>query len=59
MKHGDLKPIIQIYFTPEHFFLRFLSHICIRDVSGISEKEENKCKSTKVDIIINYYYNYY
>ena len=53
MKHRDLKPILQIYFTPEHFFLRFLSHIFIRDVSGISEKEENKCKFTKVKFDTN------
>ena len=42
---------IQMYFTPEDFFLRFirlLSQVFIRDAPGISEKDENRSKSTKV-----------
>ena len=42
---------IQMYFTPEDFFyvfIRLLSQVFIRDAPGISEKDENRSKSTKV-----------
>ena len=42
---------IQMYFTPEDFFnvfIRLLSQVLIRDAPGISEKDENRSKSTKV-----------
>ena len=40
-----------MYFTPEDFFyvfIRLLSQVFIRDAPGISEKDENRSKSTKV-----------
>ena len=40
-----------MYFTPEDFFNVFillLSQVFIRDAPGISEKDENRSKSTKV-----------
>ena len=43
--------LIQMYFTPEDFFylfIRLLSQVFIRDAPGISEKDENRSKSTKV-----------
>ena len=42
---------IQMYFTPEDFFnvfIRLLSQVFIQDAPGISEKDENRSKSTKV-----------
>ena len=42
---------IQMYFSPEDFFnvfIRLLSRVFIRDAPGISEKDENRSKSTKV-----------
>ena len=42
---------IQMDFTPEDFFnvfIRLLSQVFIRDAPGISEKDENRSKSTKV-----------
>ena len=42
---------IEMYFTPEDFFyvfIRLLSQVFIRDAPGISEKDENRSKSTKV-----------
>ena len=42
---------IQKYFPPEDFFyvfIRLLSQVFIRDAPGISEKDENRSKSTKV-----------
>ena len=38
-------------FTPEDFFyvfIRLLSQVFIRDAPGLSEKDENRSKSTKV-----------
>ena len=46
---------IQMYFTPEDFFyvfIRLLSQVFIRDAPGISEKDENRSKSTKVTKVI-------
>ena len=42
---------IQMYFTPEEIFLNVLYNfyqVIIRDAPGISEKDENRSKSTKV-----------
>ena len=44
-----------MYFTPEDFFnvfIRLLSQVFIRDAPGISEKDENRSKSTKVTKVI-------
>ena len=46
-----LMVFIQMYFTPEDFFnvfIRLLSQVFILDAPGISEKDENRSKSTKV-----------
>ena len=48
---------IQMYFTPEDFFnvfIRLLSQVFIRDAPGISEKDENRSKSTKVTKVIRW-----
>ena len=40
-----------MYFTPEDFFnvfIQVLSQVFIRNAPGISEKDENRSKSTKV-----------
>ena len=45
-----------MYFTPEDFFyvfIRLLSEVFIRDAPGISEKDENRSKSTKVTKVIS------
>ena len=44
-----------MYFTPEDFFyvfIRLLPQVFIRDAPGISEKDENRSKSTKVTKVI-------
>ena len=44
-----------MYFTPEDFFyvfIRLLSQVFIRDAPGISEKDENRSKSTKVKVTL-------
>ena len=46
-----------MYFTPEDFkniFLLLLSQVVIRDAPGISEKDENRSKSTKATKVIPY-----
>ena len=53
---------IQMYFTPEDFFyvfIRLLSQVFIRDAPGISEKDENRSKSTKVTKVIKDYISTY
>ena len=48
---------IQMYFTPEDFFyvfIRLLSQVFIRDSPGISEKDENRSKSTKVTKVTSF-----
>ena len=45
-----------MYFTPEDFFnvfIRLLSQVFSRDAPGISEKDENRSKSTKVTKVIS------
>ena len=47
---------IQMYFTPEDFFnvfIRLLSQVFIRDAPGISKKDENRSKSTKVTKVLD------
>ena len=42
-----------VYFTPEDFFnvfIRLLSQVLVRDAPGISEKDVNRSKSTKVTV---------
>ena len=46
-----------MYFTPEDFFnvfIRLLSQVFIRDAPGISEKDENRSKSTKVTKVMGF-----
>ena len=48
-----------MYFTPKDFlnvFLRLLSQVFIRDAPGISEKDENRSKSTKVTKVRSFIY---
>ena len=50
-----IQVFIQMNFTPEDFFnvfIRLLSQVFIRDAPGISEKDDNRSKSTKVTKVI-------